>query len=545
MKNGKFMKDKLAQLREECSELYSEIDLNSLLQKIAEKIKYSLECAESAIFLYNPTKEELYFEIVTGDKSNELKQIILKKGEGVVGWIAENKESVIINDCARDPRFTSVTDLKTDFKTNSITGVPVQMGDKLLGVLEAINKNEGSFDEKDKELLEYISSFVAIPLQNAILFKKVIQEAKEKARLIELGKTISYSTNLDEIFKILKEIIVDLINPIEINVMVKSQNQLYNLMKDKKFSKSELVPNTKVGKKTVLFPLRTRNKTLGFLQIKVEKQITDEMASLIKGISVFVAISIEKIEMFFQMLEKERMEKELNIAREIQQSFLLKEKIQVNGLEVAYINIPSSAVGGDYYDIVKLNKDETIFTINDISGHGVPASLLMSIFRANFIHRIKKDKNILTTIIYLNNLIAETTEMNLYVTSFSMLINRTNNVIQYINAGHIPPFILRDKNIIELKDGGLVLGMFPDITCEVVEFVLKKDDLIVLYTDGIIEAENKAGEQFSLLRFTDFFKSHSKKDTGFLKEELIKNLKSFVKNESFEDDVTFMLIRVV
>jgi sigma-B regulation protein RsbU (phosphoserine phosphatase) len=539
------MKDKLTQLREECSELYSEIDLNSLLQKIAEKIKNFLECAESSIFLYNPVKEELYFEIVTGDKSDELKQIILTKGEGVVGWIAENKKSVIINDCARDPRFTSVTDIKTDFKTHSITGVPVQMGEKLLGVLEAINKKKGGFDERDKELLEYISNFVAIPLQNALLFRKVTQETREKARLIELGKTISYSSNLEEIFQILKEIIMDLINPLEINVMVKSQNQLYNLMKNKKISKSTMISNTNVDKQTAVFPLRSRNKTLGFLQIKVDKQINDEIASLIKGISVFVAISIEKFEMFTQMLEKERMEKELHIAREIQQSFLLKEKIMVNGLEVDYINIPSSAVGGDYYDIVKLNEDETIFTINDISGHGVPASLLMSIFRANFIYRIKKDKNILTTINHLNNLIAETTETNLYVTSFTGLLNRKDMFIRYINAGHIPPIIVRDKKIIELKDGGLVLGMFPDSTSEIVEFALKQNDLIVLFTDGIIEAENKVAEQFSLQRFTDFFKSNCDKDIGFLKKKIIQNLQDFVEDESFEDDVTFMLIRVV
>ena len=176
--------NKKNQFAQDFSDLYSEINLSSLLNKIAEKIQSYLNCEESAIFLYDSIKEELYFEIATGKKQNELKQIVLRKGEGVVGWIAEHAESVIINNCSEDPRFSSKADLKTKFKTRSIVGVPVKMDGKFLGVLEAINKIDGEFDKKDKDLLEDISGFIAIPLQNAVLFKEIEMETKEKDRLI-------------------------------------------------------------------------------------------------------------------------------------------------------------------------------------------------------------------------------------------------------------------------------------------------------------------------------------------------------------------------
>jgi serine phosphatase RsbU (regulator of sigma subunit)/putative methionine-R-sulfoxide reductase with GAF domain len=538
------MQDKLIQFRDDFFDLYSEINLHSLLQKIAEKVKSYLDCEESSIFIYNPQKEELYFEIVTGNRQDELKQIVMKKGEGVVGWIAEQVSSVIINDCSIDDRFTSSTDAGTDFKTTSIVGAPVEKEGRLLGVIEAINKKQGAFSENDLEVLEYIANFISIPLQNALLFRKVTQESGEKARLIELGQAISHSYDLEEIFDVLKNVIVEVVNPLEIGVMVESQGVMYNLIKDEVVGKSEKVEKTRVHNRVAVFPLRTQNKTLGFLQVELKKSIPDDLASLIKGIAVFAAISIEKFELFKQIIEKEKMEKEIQIAREIQQSFLLNKEMSVKGMDVAYINIPSSQVGGDYYDIISLNDHEIIVTINDISGHGIPASLLMSIFRANFVYGIRRNRDILTTINHLNNLISETTDTNLYVTSFTGMVDLKKRRMRWINSGHIPTFILRKDEVIQLKDGGPVLGMFADISIQETEIGLKKDDFIVMYTDGITEAEDAAGNQFALPRLIEFVKKQRHLEIGRVKDNLIEELKRHVGADEFDDDVTFILLRI-
>lgn len=527
------------------AQLYSEINLDILLNKITKKIQYHLNCEESSIFLYDSLKEELHFETATGEKQDELKKIVLKKGEGIVGWIAENKKSLIINDCSKDSRFTAKTDLKTNFTTRSIVGIPVIMDNKFLGVLEAINRIDGKFKNEDIKMLEYISNFISIPLQNAILFKKVTQETKEKDRLIELGKIISSSFSLDEVFKALKVAISEIIDPLEINVMVHSQGMLYRLIESEKVLIRRDDPNeTSITNKHAVFPLRTKNRILGSLELKLENKIPDEVISFIRGLAVFAAISIEKFELASQMIEKEKIEKELQIAKEIQQSFLIGEKITLKGIEVSYINIPSSEVGGDYYDVININKDKTIFTINDVSGHGVPASLLMSIVRANFVYRVKKDRDILTTINNLNNLIAETTDSNLFVTSFTCLIDRANLRLSYINAGHISPFIVRGRRIVELKEASLVLGIFPDILYSLVEEKLLKDDIIVLFTDGVIEAENRRGEQFSYEKFKRFVRSNKHLDVESIKEKFITGLKKYIDKDYFDDDITFIIIKI-
>lgn len=554
-------------IQKELIELYSDIDLNSLLNKIAGKIRNYLNCEQASIFLYDELKEELYFEIATGGKQDELKQIVFKKGEGVVGWVAEYLEPLTIHDCLSDARFSAKTDLKTNFSTRSIQGVPVLYDNKLLGVIEAINKNEGKFDHEDQEILESIARLVAIPLQNAVLFKKVRQETREKDRLLELAKTISHSSNQDEVFAKLKEIICDIITPLEINVMVyateippddwresrpnrnaRTKSQLYRLLANTWNEMTETgdrVNETIINEYSAVFPLKSQERRLGTLDLKVANKIPEEVTSLIRGLAAFAAILVDKLEMQARIIEKERIEKELEIARRIQQSFLPNGCTQLKGLDVAYINIPSSQVGGDYYDIIPFGDNETVFTINDISGHGIPASLLMAIFRANFVYCIKKDKNIVAAIDHLNNLIAETTEPNHFVTSFTCLLDREKMTLSYVNAGHNPPFILREGELIKLDKASLIVGSLPDVSYEISQISLKYADLLVLYTDGIVETENPAGNQYTLSRLQNFIKNYREYHTEEIKEKFIAELKTFSGKNYFEDDVTFILIKIL
>ncbi len=531
-------------LRSELTALYSELDLSLLLNTIAEKIKIHLHCEESSIFLYNPRKEELYFEIATGNKEDELKKIVIRKGEGVAGWIAENKENVVINDCSGDDRFGKAVDEKTSFNTRSILGSPVISGDTLIGVVEAINKIEGDFTEEDAVLLKEFSSFISIPLQNAILFRNVMIEAKEKGQLIELGKIVSSSFSFEDVFNALKDIITGIIPATGINVMVDSQKKVYKLIEEEKGESSEEQNLTIIKSDQAIFPLRTKEKHLGFLEVKSEKPLHEGFLSLLRGLSIFIAISINKFEMYTDLLEKERIEKELQIARDIQQSFLMSEKISLAGLEFAFINTPSSSVGGDYYDIIKLNDNNSVFTINDISGHGIPASLLMSIVRSNFVYSIKKEQDILSTIKSLNDLIAETTEPNLYVTSFTCMIDSEKKIMQYLNCGHNPSVIIRNGKAIELTEGDTVIGMFSGAELKIREIGLKKGDIIVLYTDGVIEAENGEEEQFSLERLENLIIEHSGKDPEIIKKEIMNDLQAFSGSENFVDDITFIIIKV-
>jgi GAF domain-containing protein len=170
--------DRITRFKKEMIDLYSEVDLRLLLEKITAGIRGHLACEEASIFIYDEEKEELAFETATGAQAEQLKRIVLKKGQGIAGWIAAERRGVIIDDCASDPRHAALADLKTRFRTRSLLGVPVLSGGRLLGVLEAVNKKRGKFSRPDLRLLGDIAAFLAIPLQNAVLIRQMLERKK-------------------------------------------------------------------------------------------------------------------------------------------------------------------------------------------------------------------------------------------------------------------------------------------------------------------------------------------------------------------------------
>ena len=538
------MPDRINRFKEEVLDLYSEVNLGSLLEKITASIKEYMGSEEASIFIYDSEKEELTFETATGKKEKELKQIILKKGQGVAGWIAEQRRGVIINDCQSDPRYTIMVDQKTLFHTRSLLGVPVQMEGRVLGVLEAVNKKRGKFSSDDLQVLEQMAGFLAIPLQNAVLFRAITRETLAKERLIELGKKISASADISGVLTALKEIICGEIQPLAACVHVSSENKEYDLLANCSREKEAAeCLGTAIGRVNGRFPLRAEGAVLGYLDICSEKMISEESAALFRGLAAFMAISLEKFRLYCQMLEKEKMDKELQIARDIQQSFLLQQPQNFPGLDIAFLNIPSSKVGGDYYEIIPLNDREIIFSVNDVSGHGIPASLLMAIFRSNFVFQLRQGGDISATISHLNRLIAETTEPNLFVTSFTAKLDCEAGILSYINAGHPPPLVVRGTDILTLTDGGLVVGLFADVVYSVSRFAMQPGDVLIFYTDGVIEAENEKDEEYSLARLGAAAVSRQNLSAAAIQAALIEDIEKFCCRSDFTDDITLMIVK--
>ncbi len=407
--------ERSARFKKEMIDLYSEVDLQLLLEKITAGIRGYLACEEASIFIYDEEKEELAFETATGAQAEQLKRIVLKKGQGVAGWIAAKRQGVIIDDCARDPRHAALADRKTRFRTRSLLGVPVLVNGRLIGVLEAVNKKRGKFSQADLRLLEDIAAFLAIPLQNAVLIR--------------------------------------------------------------------------------------------------------------------------------QMLEKKKLEREMQIARDIQRTFLRQEPFTAPGLDVAFVTLPSSTVGGDYYEVMPLGDGRVLFSVNDVAGHGVPAALGMAIFRSSFVHMLRLGSGIDATVRHLNRLIAETTEANLYVTSCTCMVDVAGGAIEYINAGHPSPLLLRGQDALSLEERGMVLGMFAEADFPPSSSQLIPGDVLLLFSDGVSEAADERGEEFGRERLAAASQRHRHLPAAGMQAALLADIRAFCGRDDFEDDLTLMVVK--
>lgn len=163
----------LKELLEFSAIINSSLEIEEIRKRAALAVMNLVNCEAASLLLFDETKEELYFDVALGEKAHKIKTIRLKLGQGIAGWVAEKKQAVIINDVQRDPRFFRGGDEKSGFITKTMLCLPVMVKDRLIGVIQAINKREALFDEYDLELLRALSSQVAVAIENARLYEEL------------------------------------------------------------------------------------------------------------------------------------------------------------------------------------------------------------------------------------------------------------------------------------------------------------------------------------------------------------------------------------
>ncbi len=517
--------------------LYAELDLSRLLERMAEKIKKLLLCEEASIFLYNPLREELYFEIATGERSTVLKQIVLKVGEGVAGWVAQHRQPLIISDCRNDPRFSNRSDEYTSFHTRSLLAVPVENEGRLIGILEGINKTKGEFDASDLKTLSVMTHYVSIPLQNALFFNRLKRESGDKDLLLRLARRITMAGRFEDIFELLRELIIAQTDAQSIRLVFERPDGV------EQFDLLSTPQSVDAAHSKESFPFRSIRGLTGQLEIVSRHAVSDESRTLIMGLAGFTALLADKLALEAERIGHLKTEKELEIARSIQQSFLIAHPPKSPGAESCFFSLSSSRVGGDFYDMTVLSDHRLLFTVADIAGHGIPASLVMAVFRSLYSYRSRRDPHIDVSFSRINDLIAETTDPSQYLTAFCGSYDHQHRELTYINAGHPPAVLLRAGRSILLQSNALALGLFSGMNYELCRFPVEPGDLLFIYTDGVVETEDGKHNVLGLDRCVDILSASRADPVELIRNRLHRSLVDFHGNDRFEDDITFMLIR--
>jgi len=298
----------------------------------------------------------------------------------------------------------------------------------------------------------------------------------------------------------------------------------------------------------VIVPMQLQGKTKGL--ILLGKRInnidyTDADIEFIYSIGSLAIISLENRKLFIEALEKQKLEEELDLAREIQRNLLPQQIPLYNNFEIAAMNLSSKQVGGDYYDIIPLDKNTFCTAIADVSGKGVPASLLMANIQA-FLQVICRQNIPLDEATGLiNDLISQNTSDGKFITFFWGIFNDINKEIKYVNAGHNPPLLVRNGKISKLETGGIILGVMKTFTPYISETIkMNKGDVLILFTDGITEAMNKHNEEFSDKSLETLALSISDKTSGEIVEKIQQEVQKFAEGTTQSDDMTLVVVKV-
>jgi len=236
-------------------------------------------------------------------------------------------------------------------------------------------------------------------------------------------------------------------------------------------------------------------------------------------------------------------EQELQRAREIQQSLLPKEIPQLPRIAVATAWRPARAVGGDYFDVLRLDGNRLAICIADVSGKGVPAALLMANVQASLRASVRDLDSPARVCGIVNGMLCESIAANKFVTFFCGVLNANTRTFRYCNAGHPYPILVSAGAAHTLDHGGAVLGVFPAWNYQDSSVNLKSGDRLLLFTDGITEAEDAQGEEFGVERVAAFAKAHASSSAAELNEQLLAQVSDFC-GAQFQDDATLVVLAV-
>ena len=302
-------------------------------------------------------------------------------------------------------------------------------------------------------------------------------------------------------------------------------------------------------KSVAIAPLKVHNKINGYLFAARQKEnlfdIDEKKA--IKAFADYAAVALENAKLIEESIEKERLEKELDVARDIQKKILPHSIPSTNQLQISALFIPAFEVGGDYYDFFELENNKLGFVVADVSGKSISAAFIMSEAKGIFESLAKIILDPCDILIKVNDILKDSLDKKSFVTAVYGIIDRNNGKLNFARAGHPWGILCSQGKISRIQPSGIGLGLdysFNFInSIKEMEIQLKNNDIFVCYSDGIPEAKNSAQEDFGYERLESLILNHCDKDLDSLSKMIMKELSLFSKDHSQHDDITLVLFK--
>jgi len=298
-------------------------------------------------------------------------------------------------------------------------------------------------------------------------------------------------------------------------------------------------------------PIVSNGEPIGVLSAfsKTAKGIfTAEFIALFENIAAQICIAWRNDQQLQKLLQGREQEREMQIAKDIQKGLLPSKLPNTDSIAFAGLCVPAHQVGGDYYDLIKRSNSSYDLIIADVSGHNIGSALIMAETRT-FIHaRMDIAKQPADMLQELNGyFLKDLDRSDLFVTMFYLQYNPINHRLIYSNAGHNTPLLWRKKSqtIIALDGEGLIFGIKKNVSFEQKAIDLEPGDVLLLYTDGIIEAENKDGDFFGMERLEKLIEEYNHLDPQELIDQIMTQVRIFTGMRHFIDDVTLVTMNIL
>ncbi len=453
----------------------------------------------------------------------------------------------------------------------------ISSSDECIGIVclgEKLNKTP--FSEDDLEFLKTILNISASAIQNSMVIEKLKHvnrmldsRIQRLNSLFELSKEFGLFSESMRVAKLLVFSVIGqfLVSKFAVTVF---ENDVVKVL-ESKFPEKDLLSaindfdyreiTGSLSKKDIekkykgfdrlnvelVVPMQLQGKTKGLILLgkRINNQDFSEAdIEFIYSVGSLAIISLENIHLFEEALAKQKMEEELEIARGIQLNLFPKSVPEYSNFDIAAESLTSQQVGGDYYDLISLDNRSFCVSVADVSGKGVPAALLMANLQAFLKTTTKHGMKLSEATALINDLITENTSDGKFITFFWGVFDNENLTLEYVNAGHNPPLLIRKGEIIKLTKGGIILGvMKTNLPYESEIIQLQKNDVLVMFTDGITEAKNIEDEEYSDERFERLVPRLVADSAENILKTIQNVVKTYADGTPQSDDMTIVVLK--
>src|SRR5690349_14845951 len=508
--------------------LATSLDLDTTLRRVAEVVRKVIDYEIFAILLLNEKTQELRFRFQTGYPPEFADRARVKVGEGVTGLAAQSRQPVLINDVREDSRYIEAVP-----NVCSELAIPLITKNRVIGVIDIEAREPRYFTEEHQRLLTLVASRMAAGIENAQLYTRTTKQARILLLLNEIARELTSILNFDELLGRIAELVRRLIDYQMFSILLldpageKLQHRfslrfnenihlkheiplgrglvgyaaehqqavlVTDVSKDERYVEAN--PETK---SELAVPLIDKNKVVGVLDLEHTRRgfFTEEHQRTMTTLAAQIAIALENARLYEQIARQERrLERDLSLARELQFRLLPPAMPKVAHLDVAARFAPARAIGGDMYDFVHYSLSRLGIIVGDVSGKGAPAAIYAALVSGILRSHAPIEPAPAEMLSAVNFSLSERRIEAQYICLLYAVWDDEKRTLQIANSGLPRPIYLHDGKIEIIEATGLPLGLFDDAEYEEFSFRTRPGDMFVFFSDGILDASNKAGEMF-------------------------------------------------
>jgi phosphoserine phosphatase RsbU/P len=552
------------------------LDLDTTLRRVAELVRKVIDYEIFAILLLNEKTQELYFRFSVGHSKEVAERFRVKVGEGVTGVAAQRAEAVLVDDVANDPRYISAV-----ANVRSELAVPLIVKNRVIGVIDIESPLPDHFTEEHKRLLTLIASRMAVGIENARLYTRMTRQTKTLLLLNEIARELTSILNLDELLKRVGELLSQLIDFQMFSILLldtageKLQHrfslrfqeniQLKNdipigkgivgaaaeerraiLIGDVRKDERYIETNAETRSELAV-PLIYKDKVIGVLDLEHTKKnfFTEDHQRTITTLAAQLAIAIENARLYEQIARQEgRLERDLSMARELQVRLLPPALPQLAHLEIAAKFTPARTIGGDLYDFLSYSQSRLGLVIGDVSGKGAPAAIYAALVAGILRSHAPMEPAPAEMLTAVNYSLVERRIDAQFVSLIYCIWDDASLTLQVANSGLPRPVYCHKGATQMIEATGLPLGLFEDAEYDEFVFQAEPDDIFVFFSDGILDATNRAGELFGRTRLEKIISECSSQSAESIVKSIFKAARDHASGVETFDDQTVVAIKV-